>query len=215
MANVKIYYKSKSENSLVNSLAPNFKIKEFACKDGSDKILIDNDLSLLLQYIRNKLGAVTITSGYRTSSYNKKVGGASSSMHLKGQAVDIKVSGKTPSQIANLAYAIGFKRIIIYSNWVHLDTKESTYLYNEVTNSTATFSKVNIPYNGILLKNGTKSVEVAIVQFKLKTAGYNIGNIDGIYGSKTLSAVKSFQKKNGLAVDGIVGKNTWNALFNK
>lgn len=213
MANVKTYYKSKSGNSLVNSLAPNFKVREFACKDGSNKILIDNDLILPLQYIRNQLGAVTITSGYRTPAHNKAEGGASSSMHLKGQAVDIKVSGKSPMDIGNLAYAIGFKRIIIYSSWVHLDTKESTYLYNEVTNSNAIFNKVNIPFK-CNLKRKSKSLEVAIVQFKLKTAGYSIGNIDGIFGNKTLAAVKSFQKKNNLGVDGIVGTKTWNSMFN-
>ena len=47
---------------------------------------------------------------------------------------------------------------------------------------------------------------------KLKDWGYYYGNIDGIYGSKTLSAVKSFQKKNGLKVDGIAGTQTLNAM---
>lgn len=50
------------------------------------------------------------------------------------------------------------------------------------------------------------------VQTKLKRWGYYTGNIDGIYGPKTKEAVKYFQRKNGLAVDGIVGKNTAAAL---
>lgn len=213
MSNTKTYSKKLQGNNLINSMAPNFKIREFASKDGADKVLIDNDLILPMQYIRNQSGMMTITSGYRTVSHNKKVGGASSSMHLFGQAVDIKVSGKTPTQIADLAYAIGFKRIIIYSSWVHIDTKESTYLYNNVTKTTATFGKVNIPFVENL-KNGSKSVLVGIVQFKLKTAGYTVGNIDGIFGTKTENAIKNFQSKNGLLVDGVVGINTWNKLFN-
>ena len=50
------------------------------------------------------------------------------------------------------------------------------------------------------------------VQTKLKRWGYYTGSIDGIYGPKTKAAVKYFQRKNGLAVDGIVGKQTARAL---
>ncbi len=54
--------------------------------------------------------------------------------------------------------------------------------------------------------------QVKTVQQKLKNWGYYKGTVDGIYGSKTKAAVKLFQKKNGLAVDGIVGKKTASAL---
>ena len=50
------------------------------------------------------------------------------------------------------------------------------------------------------------------VQTKLKRWGYYTGAIDGIYGPKTKAAVKYFQQKNGLTVDGIVGKQTAAAL---
>lgn len=50
------------------------------------------------------------------------------------------------------------------------------------------------------------------VQTKLKNWGYYKGNVDGIYGAKTREAVRLFQRKNGLAVDGIVGKKTAAAL---
>ena len=50
------------------------------------------------------------------------------------------------------------------------------------------------------------------VQTKLKNWGYYKGNVDGIYGPKTKEAVKYFQRKNGLTVDGIVGKKTAAAM---
>ena len=46
----------------------------------------------------------------------------------------------------------------------------------------------------------------------MKRWGYYSGSVDGIYGSQTVSAVKSFQKKNGLTVDGIAGTQTLKAM---
>lgn len=63
-----------------------------------------------------------------------------------------------------------------------------------------------------LSKYGSSGAEVKSIQKKLKQWGYYDGNIDGIFGSKTLSAVKKFQQKNGLKVDGVVGTQTLNAL---
>ena len=63
-----------------------------------------------------------------------------------------------------------------------------------------------------LSKYGSNSNEVKQIQEKLKRWGYYKGNVDGIYGSKTVSAVKSFQKKNGLTVDGIAGDKTLSAM---
>ena len=63
-----------------------------------------------------------------------------------------------------------------------------------------------------LSKYGSRGEEVKKIQTKLKNWGYYNGGIDGIYGSKTFDAVKKFQRKNGLTVDGIAGKNTLNAL---
>ncbi|MSS43209.1 hypothetical protein FYJ27_05615 [Anaerosalibacter bizertensis] len=56
-----------------------------------------------------------------------------------------------------------------------------------------------------------------IIQKRLRAKGYNIGKagVDGIFGKDTENAVKSFQKDNGLKVDGIVGRNTWKELFRK
>ena len=63
-----------------------------------------------------------------------------------------------------------------------------------------------------LSKYGSSGTEVTQIQTKLKRWGYYSGSIDGIYGSKTVAAVKKFQQKNGLTVDGIAGKNTLAAM---
>ena len=63
-----------------------------------------------------------------------------------------------------------------------------------------------------LSKYGSRGEEVRQIQTKLKRWGYYNGNVDGIYGSQTQKAVRWFQSKNGLAVDGIAGKNTLAAM---
>lgn len=59
------------------------------------------------------------------------------------------------------------------------------------------------------LRKGSKGDEVKKLQTSL---GFTGKDVDGIFGDKTLSAVKDYQKNNGLTVDGIVGKNTWGSL---
>ncbi|WP_123054778.1 spore cortex-lytic enzyme [Clostridium sp. JN-1] len=59
---------------------------------------------------------------------------------------------------------------------------------------------------------GSRGGIVYQIQSKLKAWYYYTGNVDGIYGYKTYTAVKKFQAKNGLNVDGVVGNSTLNAL---
>ena len=63
-----------------------------------------------------------------------------------------------------------------------------------------------------LSRYGSRGDEVRNIQTKLKRWGYYNGNIDGIYGNQTVAAVKYFQRKNGLTVDGIAGTNTLRAM---
>lgn len=64
----------------------------------------------------------------------------------------------------------------------------------------------------LTLKQGSRGEEVKTMQRKLKNWGYYAGSVDGIFGAKTKEAVKYFQRKNGLTVDGIVGTKTLKAL---
>lgn len=63
------------------------------------------------------------------------------------------------------------------------------------------------------IKNGSKGTQVKVLQWLLNDAGYKCGEADGICGSKTVAAVKAYQKAKGLEADGICGKKTWNALL--
>lgn len=72
---------------------------------------------------------------------------------------------------------------------------------------------INNSYTSYALsKYGSRGNEVIQIQTKLKRWGYYNGEIDGIYGSQTLAAVKLFQRKNGLTVDGIAGTKTLAAM---
>lgn len=63
-----------------------------------------------------------------------------------------------------------------------------------------------------LIRNGDRGNFVYLLQFILNSFGYNL-SVDGIFGSKTLNAVKNFQSQNSLQVDGLVGNNTWKTLL--
>lgn len=65
-----------------------------------------------------------------------------------------------------------------------------------------------------LIKVGSTGEAVRYLQQSLTKLGYNLGIIDGIFGSKTNAAVRLFQKSKGLLVDGIVGNKTWVAIDN-
>ncbi len=200
MANIKTYSKRKDGNI---SLSTNFKVKEFACKDGSDTIKIDLEMLPILQKIRDLGGAVTINSAYRTVAHNKNQGGARNSYHLYGQAFDIRSSKLSLDNICRIANTLGVKGIIRYSSFVHIDSRTSKY-HASSAGARLSFSKYNIPFVSTV-KNGTKGTETGIVQFKLNSLGYNCGTVDGDCGSKTVNAIKQFQKAKGLVVD----RNLW------
>ena len=123
-------------------LTKDFRVREFRCKDGSDKILIDTDLVNLLQQIRDAFDrAVTINSAYRTPTHNKRVGGASNSQHVKGTAADIRVQGVPPFAIAAWMeqhiksvgkHACGYYPISLFC---HVDVRATKVLFQEFKKS--------------------------------------------------------------------------------
>ena len=122
---IKAYSKAKDGDK---KLSTNFRVREFACKDGSDPIFIDSELVDVLQKIRNHFGKpVTITSAYRTPPHNKSCGGTTYSQHLYGKAADIKVQGISPSKV--VAYAETLLKncggIGKYSTFTHVDVRDT------------------------------------------------------------------------------------------
>ena len=208
-------------NRNYGNVSEHFKASEFACKDGTDELLLDKDIIPILERFREYVEVpVTINSAYRTEKHNKNVGGEKNSYHLKGQALDIpfKTSYKnliSVDKMCDFFNVLGLKGIIKYSNYIHIDTRmNNKYHFSKVTGNYVNFGKVNIPFKGNL-KNGSNNIYVGIMQFKLKSLGYDIGNADMIFGEKTEDAVRDFQNLNNLSIDGICGINTWKKLFNR
>lgn len=127
---VKAYSLAKDGNK---KLSDNFRVKEFACEDGSDVIFIAPALVTILQKVRTHFGkAVTINSAYRTPTHNKKVGGAAYSQHLYGTAADIVVKGVAPKTVAAYVEKLMPKKggIGIYGTFVHCDVREVRSRWN-------------------------------------------------------------------------------------
>ena len=114
-------------------LAPDFKVRELRCRDGSDTVMVDETLTVVLQCIREHFGKpVTITSGYRTAAHNAAVGGAKSSQHLLGRAADIRVQGVSVEDVAAYTESLmpDWGGVGCYpvkagraTGWVHVDTR--------------------------------------------------------------------------------------------
>lgn len=121
---------SKSAHGNIN-VSENFKIKEFACKNGTDPIKIDELLVVYLQKARDHFKVpIILNSAYRTSGYNKQIGGAKNSYHVKGQAADLHTNGKVKlEELAKFFESIGCQGIIVYPNsgFVHIDTRDKKY----------------------------------------------------------------------------------------
>lgn len=112
-------------------LSKNFQVKEFKCKDGSDKILIDDRLVILLQKIRDHFGKpVNINSAYRTPTYNVKIGGAKDSQHIYGIAADIWIAGISPSKVYAYADSLGVGGLGSYKTFTHVDVRAGRARWN-------------------------------------------------------------------------------------
>lgn len=121
-------------------LSANFRVREFRCQDGSDAILVSDELVTVLQAIRDHFGrAVNINSAYRTKSHNTAVGGSPKSQHLLGTAADVWISGVTPLEIAQYAeHLLGDKGGIgVYGSFVHVDVRASRSRWDSRSGSEA------------------------------------------------------------------------------
>ena len=90
--------------------------------------------------------------------------------------------------------------IIIMVVVVGLTVMSSMWIYKKYEKQNETLETLS--------KYGSRGSEVTQIQTKLKRWGYYTGNVDGIYGTQTVNAVKYFQRKNGLTADGIAGPAT-------
>lgn len=96
----------------------------------------------------------------------------------------------------------GFKKILMYIVVICI-TFIGTTLY---------LTPYNNAVKAVTYYYGSRGSIVTEIQRRLKAWGYYTGEVDGIYGYKTYTAVRKFQSKNGLKVDGVVGKGTLASL---
>ena len=131
-------------------LTTNFDLQEFTYSPTATEYRIKNEpnkhaignLKLLcvyvLQPLRDCIGCpITISSGYRCLQLNRLVGGVPTSQHILGQAVDIKVKGMTPYEVAKtiVELKLPFDQLILYPTFVHVsyndDYRRGNLLYNK------------------------------------------------------------------------------------
>lgn len=224
---VKTYSASRDGNKY---LSDHFRVQEFRCKDGSDEILISDELVAMLEKLRAKLSEdlhgevrVNINSGYRTKAHNKKVGGSATSKHCKGLAADIicKKDGKTVQSkyVCTAAQDLDMDGIAyINSGSTHVDCRgyrwwaDETMGNKQVSDFYAYFS-LPYPTPTATVKKGDKGTPVRWMQDKLCKAGakYKVA-IDGSFGPASDKALRKYQSDNGLECDGRCGPATRKSL---
>lgn len=106
-------------------LTLNFTEKELQCPCCS-ACKMDKTFLFKLQKLREALGKpLRVSSGYRCKTHNEKVGGVSNSKHLLGKAADIIIStSPVRYMVLREAIKLGFSGIGVYSNFIHLDTRD-------------------------------------------------------------------------------------------
>lgn len=118
-------------------ITPYFKPSEFTC-DG--KVVLENmDAKFLAKLVtlRERCGfPFTLNSSYRTPAKNKRVGGATDSMHLQGRAVDIAVSGAISRwELIRHATSMGLS-VGIMENAIHIDDRAQPVAFHYYSNYT-------------------------------------------------------------------------------
>ena len=122
-AAVRVYSLAKDG---LTALSPHFKVREFACSDGTDTVFVSPALVEVLEKVRVHFGKpVHINSGYRTEAKNNAVGGAAYSQHKYGLAADITISGVSPARVAAYAETLlpNTGGIGIYDRFCHIDVR--------------------------------------------------------------------------------------------
>ena len=210
---------------------PNFKKAEFKCPCGKCNGYGDgiaSSLLVTLQNLRDKYGAVKITSGYRCTSHNKEVGGSTNSKHTKGQAADFYIDGfNRQSKRVDMVNELKKTEYYNYSytnvngnhpnmgNVVHVDTKlvdpDQDTAYKTFVKDLQKAIGANV--DGIagpetLSKTPTISTStgwnhkaVRPLQVYLQSLGYDLGScrVDGQFGKDMKVCIKKYQKDVGLA----------------
>lgn len=138
-------------------LAPNIRLSELLCNDGSNETIYYQEDIEKLQMIRDYFNkgriverVLTIASAYRTLSYNTRIGGDDNSFHMIGRAYDIKIAGVNPALVGYIAHKFGFKGVGIYDyvkdgihhRFTHCDSRDIERLFRDDVYRATTFEEL-------------------------------------------------------------------------
>ena len=154
-----------------------------------------------------------------------------------GHAVDLRIVGRgiTTQDVARIAKDYGIRQTVWNPfEWWHFQWRDSNGPFpapamegKPTETKKAQKEKVNL--KGVAaaiatlgdqvkrkpLRRGSRNSAVKVMQQQLNNLGFACGFPDGIFGRRTASGLKNFQRSRGLVVDAICGPATWGALFKK
>lgn len=205
-------------------LSTNFVSTEFDCHGSGccPTTLIDDQLVVYLQKIRDHFGKpITITSGYRCETHNRRVGGATGSYHSKGQAADIVVQGITPREVAKYAESIGILGIGLYETskdgyFVHVDTRtKKSFWYGQSEQGRTTFGG-STTSSGASSGTSSSTSSSTVTSHHGSSKKYSISLYYLQYGDRgrDIQILQQMLVNRGYEIDtdGIFGNNTRNAV---
>lgn len=156
------------------------------------------DVPGVILYHVNSSGTMTHTGVYIGGGYAVEARGA------KYGVVKTAVKDRTWTHWAALPGVLTGEQV-----QTHAPPEETQESAKETTTATTEAGVIEMK----TLRNGNRGTQVMVLQFLLNEFGFDCGDADGIFGTKTTAAVKAYQKAKGLAVDGICGKNTWTKIL--
>lgn len=98
----------------------NFTAEDIACK-GDGTLIVDKNALDALDRLFEHFGCCAINSAYRSPAYNKKIGGAANSQHIRGRAFDLAIPLKRQKELQKAASAAGFTGFGHYRTFLHVD----------------------------------------------------------------------------------------------
>ena len=121
---------------MANMITPNFSRSEMACRCGCGHDEMDGEFMRMLQALRDEIGPMPVTSGFRCDAHNNDVSTVKNGPHTLAKAADILISGERAMQLFEKARQIGFSDIGLnqkgkhHKRFIHLDTVDRRALWS-------------------------------------------------------------------------------------
>lgn len=115
----------------MGDISENFSRVELACKCGCGQDTVDAELLAMMQDLRNAFGSIVVSSGNRCTEYNKQIGGADNSQHLRGRAADLHFTGVKLDDVAGYINEYYPETGMgVYGSFIHLDSRNYKARWN-------------------------------------------------------------------------------------